>query len=269
MKFPTLTEMGHDYAIEEGRAGHRRAALDGYAAHLLTLKTSQAAARAAAAPPVATGSIKDRINFFNSDLTKRREDAEKAVRSLQVQIDNLTAKLERQGGRLLPNGQVDWAHTSRRVVYDHDAATQGLTQLHYRNGLIYTDAACTTKFNTTGMVTAFGGPGWAIYVMSETGNIHASAHSVGHRHHSSLLAGSNVAGAGEMRVLQGKLVQISNKSGHYAPAAAHFIQVLYMLQKRGVSLFGVKLAFKTQTGQQNFSVCGRIPCRHDNAGHGD
>jgi hypothetical protein len=56
-----------------------------------------------------------------------------------------------------------------------------------------------------------------------------------------------------MRVLQGKLVHISNKSGHYAPAAAHFVQVLYVLRKRGVSLFNTKITFKTAAGQQDFN----------------
>ena len=253
MHFPELTAMGQLYAAEEGTPGVRRAILDGYAASLLNLQMQQAAARAAAAQPVATGSVRDRVNFFSSDLTRRREDAERLVRELQTKIDGVRAKLARQGGTLNPDGTIDWVQTSRQVVYDHSAAAQGLTQLHAGNGLLYTNAACTTKFDTVGMVTAFGGKGWAIYVMSPTGNIHASPHSVGNRHHSSLLAGANVAGAGEMRVMQGKLVHISNKSGHYAPAAAHFVQVLYVLTKRGVSTFGTKVSFRTAAGQQDFT----------------
>lgn len=253
MHFPDLSEMGQHYAAEEGTEGVRRGVLDSYAASLRNLQMQQAAARVAAAPPTATGSVRDRVNFFSSDLTKRREDAERLVRDLQTKIEAVKAKLARQGGTLLPNGDIDWIQTTRQVVYDNTAAAQGLTQLHSSGGFLYTNAAHTTKFDTTTMVTAFGGRGWAIYVMSETGNVHASPHSVGHRHHSSLLGGANVAGAGEMRVLQGKLVHISNKSGHYAPAAAHFVQVLYVLRKRGVSLFNTKITFKTAAGQQDFN----------------
>jgi hypothetical protein len=72
--------------------------------------------------------------------------------------------------------------------------------------------------------------------MSETGNIHVSSHSVGHRHHSSLLAGANVAGAGELKAVNGHLTWLSNKSGHYAPSVAHMLQVLHQIQKGGVPM---------------------------------
>jgi hypothetical protein len=84
------------------------------------------------------------------------------------------------------------------------------------------------------MVTHVSGPGYAIYVMSATGNIHVSSHSVGHRHHSSLLAGKAVAGAGELKCTKGQLTSLSNKSGHYRPEVRHLTQVLHQLLKNGV-----------------------------------
>jgi hypothetical protein len=62
-------------------------------------------------------------------------------------------------------------------------------------------------------------------------------------------AGQNVAGAGELQVDKGKLKQISNKSGHYAPAAAHFLQTLYQLQKKHVDLTNVRVTFNTAAGK--------------------
>jgi hypothetical protein len=254
MHFPELSEMGHHYAAEEGTEGVRRMVLNSYAAALTQLQMDLGAAKLRAAPQTATGSVQARIAFFqNGTGTAQRETAAAEVKEIERKIEGVRAKLQRQGGVLLPNGSVDWVQTSRQVVYDHTALTQGLTRLHPHNGLFYTNANHVTLFDTTGMVTAFGGKGWAIYVMSDTGNIHASAHSVGFRHHSSLLAGSNVAGAGEIRVMQGKLVHISNKSGHYAPAVAHFLQVFHVLNKRGVSLMNTKVTLKTATGQDEYT----------------
>ena len=254
MHFPNLTEIGQHYAAEEGTAGVRQAFMDNYAAALVQKKMELAAANdEATKTQVATGSVAQRAAFFAAGGgTQQKATAQTAVKRLERIVVGLTEKLRRQGAVFNPNGTINWAVTAAQVVYDHTAAQQGLTQLRPARGLLHTDQACTVKFDTRDMVTAFGGKGWAIYVMSPTGNIHASAHSVGHRHHSSLLAGGNVAGAGEMRVSGGKVMEISNKSGHYAPSAAHLLQVLHVLNKRGVDLFNTKLMFKTATGQERF-----------------
>ena len=84
------------------------------------------------------------------------------------------------------------------------------------------------------MVTHFSGPGYAIYVMSKEGHLYVSSHSVGHRHHSSLLAGGVVAGAGELKVSAGWLRWISNKSGHYQPDVFDMYQTLRSLESQGV-----------------------------------
>lgn len=91
-------------------------------------------------------------------------------------------------------------------------------------------------FDTTNMSTYFSGLGYAIYVMSQEGNLYVSSHSIGYRHHSSLLAGRNVAGAGEMQVRNGRLLWLSNKSGHYQPSVVHLLQTLSQLQKAGVPM---------------------------------
>jgi hypothetical protein len=153
-----------------------------------------------------------------------------------------------------PDGSIDWGASARTVVYDTTSVAQGLTQLHcHRDGLVYTDAAHTSRFDTSALSTWFSGPGWGIYVMSETGNIHASEHSVGHRHHTSLLAAASVAGAGEVKALKGKLVDISSKSGHYAPTAVHLLQVLFLLDKRGADLRATRVTLKTAAHSQTFA----------------
>src|SRR5205085_902189 len=60
--------------------------------------------------------------------------------------------------------------------------------------------------------------GYAIFVMSKTGEIYASKNQiVGRFHHSSFLAGAPVASAGELKVSNGVLKEVTIKSGHYRP----------------------------------------------------
>jgi hypothetical protein len=162
--------------------------------------------------------------------------------------------LKRMGATVVsdPNspkfGHVDWGFTTQTVVYDRQLEAQGSTRLRTRGGRLFTDDACRLPFDTRLMVTANMGPGYAIYVMSQTGNIHASSHAVGYRHHSSLLAGQNVAGAGEMQVRDGQLKWISNKSGHYFPEIELFLQTLHSLTKKGIPLDAVRVSFLSKNG---------------------
>ena len=56
-------------------------------------------------------------------------------------------------------------------------------------------------------------------------------------HHSSVLAGGAVAGAGELELdYEGYVKKISNKSGHYKPGAAQMIQLLEELARQGALL---------------------------------
>ncbi|MFP4310419.1 MAG: hypothetical protein ACLFS9_00365 [Nitriliruptoraceae bacterium] len=99
-------------------------------------------------------------------------------------------------------------------------------------------------FDTTApepMYSKFSGKGWGIYVMAPDGRLYAGSHRVGLFHHSSFLAGSDVAGAGEIKAEGGKLRGITNKSGHYTPGPEQMRQVLEELAGRGTSLAGVEL----------------------------
>ena len=87
-----------------------------------------------------------------------------------------------------------------------------------------------------------GDEGLAIFVMDAAGNIYASLeHGRGHFHHSSFTAGGPVAMAGDMRVFNGELVEISNQSGHYRPPPAAFTQTLDRLKELGIDLKKVKV----------------------------
>ena len=90
--------------------------------------------------------------------------------------------------------------------------------------------------DTAEMSTAFSGKGWGIFVMSPDGKMYVGNHEVGQFHHSSFLAASDVAGAGELQATDGKITTISNKSGHYHPRAVHLVQTLEELGPDGIGL---------------------------------
>ena len=77
--------------------------------------------------------------------------------------------------------------------------------------------------------------------MDENGDFYASKFpQVGHFHDSHLAGGEPVAAAGEMKVEQGVLILISNKSGHYPPGRTFMEQALDSLSRKGIGSGGVK-----------------------------
>lgn len=174
--------------------------------------------------------------------------------------------LSRQGIRFKGDGlDVDSMANVKKVLYDYDLEKQNATKLKIKNGLFYIGVVQNTEpeplnkfmvrpntvpaakpkvvkdvlFDTSRKAIWTGdesGFGKAIFVLSKEGNFHVAGHKIGQYHHSSLLAGGDVAGAGCMKVVQGKLTWIANKSGHYQPSVDHFLYILYTLQNSGVDM---------------------------------
>jgi hypothetical protein len=233
MIYRYLSEVGNNYDGEVGMSGVRESALGSLENKLklaiLDLKKERDSVKAPA-----SGSFQDRVQFFQN----RASNANSAkIKELEVKVALRRDWLVLQGAVADSEGNVNWDRTRRVVEYDSTYQKIGMTLVHFAGGRLFQHQACTRPLDTKHMVTAFSGPGKAIYVMGRTGNIHLSSHSVGYRHHSSLLAGTSVAGAGELQVEDGRLKWISNKSGHYAPSVVHLVQTLHQLQKRGVPMF--------------------------------
>jgi hypothetical protein len=77
--------------------------------------------------------------------------------------------------------------------------------------------------------------GRAIFVMDGNGNLYASMdQEVGRIHHTSLLAGQPVVGAGELEVRDGRVVAMTDASGHYRPEPEHNDRVLQSLRDQGL-----------------------------------
>ena len=56
-----------------------------------------------------------------------------------------------------------------------------------------------------------------IYVLGPDKKVYTGEYNRGTFNHSSFLSGSPVMGAGELVVKDGKIVEITDKSGHYEP----------------------------------------------------
>jgi hypothetical protein len=243
MRYKYLSEIGRGYSTEEGTSGARLSVFTGTETDLkkaiLDLRNKLSAPAQGNGPvaPIGYGKGVQALKQFHE--AKQKQGAlptNPTIAAAEKRVAILKRQLELQGAVVDCNGKIDWGKSKRRVVYDRDLARQGLTRIRFAGGRLFQDDACTKPLDTANMATAFSGPGNAIYVMSETGNIHVGCHSVGYRHHSSLLAGANVAGAGELRATNGWLRWLSNKSGHYQPNVYHLLQLLHQLDKMNVPL---------------------------------
>ena len=103
-------------------------------------------------------------------------------------------------------------------------------------GATVTRGLANTILDTSNMTSKFSGKGFAIYVMSPSGEMYADQHKVGLFHHSSFLAGGDVAAAGEINVVGGKVRRITNKTGHYKAGAEEVWQLLHQFRRRGMDL---------------------------------
>lgn len=90
-------------------------------------------------------------------------------------------------------------------------------------------------FDTGDGSTLWSGAGRALFVFDGSGNLYASLeHDPGRIHHSSLLAGAAVVGAGEIEVRDGRLVAMIDHSGHYTPTAQDNDVALQSLRDQGL-----------------------------------
>ncbi|MGN6246281.1 MAG: hypothetical protein ACTHQ3_21740, partial [Motilibacteraceae bacterium] len=148
--------------------------------------------------------------------------------------------LRRQGIPISPDGALDKndpALKDRKVGYDESPEAQAASRVFVgADGLLRRSDEGNPLVDTTNSTTHFSGAGVEIYVVGMDGDIHMHNHSLGQYHHSSLLDGGDVAMAGEMKVVKGKIQWLSDKSGHYVPSKDQMLQFLHYLKKDGVKL---------------------------------
>lgn len=94
-------------------------------------------------------------------------------------------------------------------------------------------------YHTGQKKTEFSGPGWAIYVVGFDGVFYSESHAVNRFHHSSFFGGAPVKAAGELAVDAGRLVALTNKTGHYRAGPGELAFALGLLRDGGVRLADV------------------------------
>lgn len=193
-------------------------------------------------PPDDAEQVKDFIDWLPNPLDSVLDGKSHAelLEYFTRQHAALYVMLRRENIPVSPDGTLDEASPAlkdRKVGYDDTAEAQAAT-------LVHIDAAGRLRRNTEGnppvdtsrSVTHFTGAGVEIFVVGIDGDIHMTSHAIGQYHHSSVLDGGDVAMAGEMKVDKGKIVWLSDKSGHYVPSLDHLLQFLHRLKKDGVKL---------------------------------
>lgn len=110
--------------------------------------------------------------------------------------------------------------------------------LDFQNGIVKREGK---PYSTEKEATAHSGRGWAIFVIDPRGQLYSASHIRGRFHHSSFLNGGAVMAAGEIKTdPSGKIIELSNKSGHYHPTVEQNLNLLRLLEKNGVDLSNVK-----------------------------
>ena len=100
-------------------------------------------------------------------------------------------------------------------------------------------------FDTAHSQNPRSGPGTTTFVLDNNGNLYAGLPDVvtlpsgelRPSHHTSYVNKDNVLLAGELKTdASGKVVQISNRSGHYRPSRAQFVKAVKYLQSLGLDI---------------------------------
>lgn len=116
-----------------------------------------------------------------------------------------------------------------------DTAELARYELSVRGGLIYD--ALGAVFDSSAAVAMHGPAGRAMFVMTAEGVLYGTnTQALSRIHHSSFLAGRDVAAAGQVQVVGGKITAVDNISGHYLPPAWTLDQLKDLLASSGVDV---------------------------------
>ena len=123
--------------------------------------------------------------------------------------------------------EVKYLNSEERKAYEVTIQNGLLMQ----NGMPY-----CTKENST----LWSGEGAAIFVEGPDKKIYIGPHIKGRFHHSSFFSGGAIISAGELETdATGKIIKLTNKSGHYKPNLEQTLAILSCMRERGVDLSGV------------------------------
>lgn len=135
----------------------------------------------------------------------------------------------------------DGAHEKHEepVLYWDDAQRRA-HQIKVKDGLIINDKGEPLDPQLD-LPEHKGRGGEAIYIMDVMGDIYYCFDAkYGRIHHSTLAGGQPVAAAGELVIVNGALISVSNESGHYRPPPDSIDLVIGRFKELGLKMDGVK-----------------------------
>lgn len=125
-------------------------------------------------------------------------------------------------------------------------------RLQFQDGIAYLNGL---PFDTGRSLSLYSDEeGFAIFTVGLDKEIYVNSHIKFRIHHSSEFAGGEVLGAGEVKAIDGKILHISNKSGHYSPKHKEMMDILAVFQEKLGDLTGIELEMLqyTKTNQKYF-----------------
>lgn len=142
-----------------------------------------------------------------------------------------------------------WNHPTakvQKVKYLNNDQERAPYKLNFKDGQVFRN---NVLFNTTSEKMKHIGQEDAIFVIDANGQFYAGSHTIGKFHHSSFLGGAAIMGAGEIQTnKEGRIIGLSNKSGHYQPSKEQIFNTLKVLEKAGIDLSTVKFTEHTDKG---------------------
>jgi hypothetical protein len=208
--------------------------------------------------PLFTGQTAE--SLYNREKMNTGLDLDDWVQQVLVPRSEDDPQNQYFNGKTINTVQVGSLNT-QRVKYCSSAERWDYA-INIQRGMI-TDAS-GNPYDTGCKETGFKGKGWAIYVVDFDGQFYSESHILNEFHHSSFLAGAPVQAAGELAVDRGRLVGLTNKTGHYKAGPPEMARALELLQAGGVdiSTAAVNDPFRGQgrwfTGRAVLSADGNV-----------
>ena len=117
--------------------------------------------------------------------------------------------------------------SSTNVAYLNEGQGPKRYQVEFDSNGVLVESIGDQPYMTQSHETEFSGKGWAIFVVSPTGEMYSASHILGKLHHSSFLGGRPVMAAGEVVADDGVIKVLTAKSGHYRPSPEDLLRMVH------------------------------------------
>lgn len=148
--------------------------------------------------------------------------------------------------------------TNPKSVHQVNYSPNGLYAIKFKDGMVVYSKIGTNLSGLfdTSHVDDGKEKGAYAYVLTKAGDIIAAPHVGGKTHHSTLAMGKSVLCAGMIKAQQGKIVHVSNNSGHYQPPEANLREVVHILSVNNVFAQNAQIEVLSRSEPRLYSPSG-------------